>query len=336
LHGVWQKVIDQNTTTGKVTQNSIVFNNPQNTTDQLSLQIRSAGETTESSWRTVTATNYGSVSCYDASQLSSGQYSYRLVNRGSSGQDANVIVSSGSIVVGTSVALNKIAVSGPNASYQSLSWATPSSDIQQVIRYKAVGSSTWIDGNITLLSGQQSDMKLNGLPQGDYEFELLWKNRSDSRNVAHATGKFHIASVPGAWVGPETQPANPLTLQGTTANWVGYATALHYRPAGSNQAWIPVPGFTPNNGNSQASTNNVNPAQSADLSALGAGTYDFEIFSTDELSFGKVSTRGSLTVTLAPGEPVLHTPEDPAKYIIGTRAPEYRYSAPVVTSYGAR
>ena len=227
-----------------------------------------------------------------------------------------------------------------------LAWQTQPASVVQAFRYRVADSDAWATLDVGAAGGAYQGVDTSGLPAGVYQYELQWASTNDGIAYAHAQGTFTIADIDQtAYVAPAGTPnvtgigVGSRTAGATTVvglNWdapfldaTGNATSepvtLSYRAAGTT-AW------------STLATSSTGAVAYASLATLTAADYEFSIAYGDIGAPDAVGT-GTLTID-APGVVgpdivrydttrvpvygnILTTPDDPARYVVGTSRGTY-------------
>ena len=205
INGNWQAVFDQNP---GYSANYIEVAAPANPGTAVSLELRPAGST--GAWTAVGLTDFGSAYRFDAASLATGNYEYR-VSITPTGEALRII---GTGTLGLSqppLAVISASISYGPAGAGIMVWQRPAAGVEQVLRYRAAGSSgPWTALAVTprtTSTGTYDGVDTRSLPPGDYQFELLWTNAGQGAPYAHATGQFTVtAPQPAYWVPPVNLP----------------------------------------------------------------------------------------------------------------------------------
>jgi len=330
--GNWVTVIDRNSQGNYgsriVFQATPAFNDVDASTPQVTVLYRLQGT---AGWSTATVAkgnlkDFGNSYLFAPTEALSGTYEYQ-VWYAASGQSAATAHDTGTMTIASSA----LAVGGAAGFSQSgssvLSWADPGSGQTEVFRYRVQGTSNWKQLAVANLGGGRLGVDVGGLPDGAYEYELLYYSSGNPNPTAHATGAFTARAAKAA--SQQQVVVNPASgalaaASATQAREIAWAQPsgttvtphFHYRPTGTTN-WIELPVL-------------VQGSQYAvDTTALAAGNYDYEIYyrdasdSTELARAGGTMTMGaSGTSSISPIQGYVGSSTSPALYVSNTSVGE--------------
>jgi YD repeat-containing protein len=332
LTGNWVTVIDRSAQGNY--GNRIVFQATPGTNDldastpQVTVLYRLQGT---SGWSTATVAkgslkNFGNSYLFSPTEALSGTYEYQ-VWYAASGQSAATAHDTGTMTLAASALAIGGAADFSQSASSILSWADPGSGQTEIFRYRVQGTSSWKQLAVSNLGSGRLGVNVAGLPDGAYEYELLYYTSGNPNPTAHATGVF---TARGAKAATQQQVVvNPTTGalgagKATQAREIAWAqpsgTAVtphfHYRPTGTT-TWIELPVL-------------VQGTQYAvDTTALAAGNYDYEIYyrnasDTTELARagGTMTMGASGTSSISPVHGYVANASGPELYVSNTSVTE--------------
>lgn len=292
--GTWQVALDQAPGYGS---NFIDVASPANLGTGLTLELRLAGSAGDTGWWTAGLTDFGDARRFDARGLGIGSYEYRV--KVTPPGEAARVTGTGTVWL-SQPPLNTIAtpITFGAAGEGVLSWQSPGTSYQQVLRYRLNSSGAWGSLPVSVLSGGAlSGVNTAGLAAGNYQFELLWTPPGSSSASHHATGTFTIVPPqPAYWVPPVNLPPIGGLSMGTTNVGGTYwysgedgpvyiggsdVSALVWSAAGADVARVRVAGgawsYLAIDNREQINIGFYAGVQKAAVNGLGPGTYELQI-----------------------------------------------------------
>lgn len=321
VNGYWQPAIDQ--PSNGYSGHAIEVAAPDNSDSRVELQIRPAGSSGDTGWVAVGLVNFGSTLRFNASGLPAGNYEYRVQTTPPGGETR--VTATGTLGLTAPVlATISTPLSFPSGlgllghAPNFLSWASPGRAVEQVFRFRPVGSTgAWDTRLVTTDEDGKDGISVVNLGAGNYEYELLWTHAGDNSPYAHATGKITLTGGQAAYsVPPVNLPELPVTsLRGVVGGtvigqgesnelrylrdelgnliggevkpvlrWPVYGglylnTTFSYRVQG-NSTWQTLPIENVSNGLGDPSV--PYGWRQVDVSALASGTYEYKVVETSQ------------------------------------------------------
>ena len=243
------------------------------------LQGRLAGGT--GAWATLTVTAGSTRDSADISMLAAGTYEFRVSY--TSGGVETALATSTLTVSGASGVSNTTgsAITGLTATSTSLSWNAASGTAR--FEYRTAGTSTWSTLAVSSPSAGRHGVNIAGF-NGSYDYRIVY----ETGGAITALGTGRLDASTGTPTLANTTQANitGFTATATTLSWnkASGTPQLQGRLAGSTGAWATL---TVTAGSTR---------DSADISTLAAGTYDFRVSYT---SGGVETALATSTLTVA-------------------------------------
>jgi YD repeat-containing protein len=246
---------------------------------------------------------FGSVLRFDLAQLGSSSFSYRVFYDKLDAQTGVVTRktepdTNGQFTISGAPVLEPISLEGgfqmPGVSQGVLAWTKPPAGTTQVLNYRPIGGNWHVVDTVYDVSATLSGADAAVLPDGEYEYELLWTPANQPLPTSHATGTFKVTAAVTERQASGTPSITGIDVNSTTVSWDTRidTTAIVGTPRFEwrllpDTEWTSITKIT-----------TANDRASVDIKTFNGGVHEFRI--TYELN-GEQTALGTVRASL--GEP---------------------------------